>query len=228
MQTLQIISLERTSVTDSGLRELTALKHLQELYLGGTKVTDTGLTKLPLFTNLRGLRVGGTTVSDAGAEACCQVEEPGDVGLGRYQSYRRWIEVSCCAHTPQVSRFLRNQGRGRRDETHHSVIEPARVTPSLNERERSWPEGADFPEKAPGSEYWEVKNYICRSEGADRNEVEKAIARGRRCYRCMAGRVVCVDRASDAALMVRHQSNTSSGEEVPKSRCRAARSSSRR
>jgi hypothetical protein len=60
------LDLSRTSVTDAGLRSLSALSQLQSLKLGRTKITDAGLKALTGLKQLRWLDLRETAVTDAG------------------------------------------------------------------------------------------------------------------------------------------------------------------
>ena len=63
LQTLRL----NTQVTDAGLKELAGLKGLQTLsLLGATKVTDAGLKELAPMQGLKTLDLDGTKVTDAG------------------------------------------------------------------------------------------------------------------------------------------------------------------
>jgi len=66
LKNLQELDLAGTKVTDAGLKELAALKTLQTLYLDNTKVTDAGLKELAPLKNLQTLYLGNTQVTDAG------------------------------------------------------------------------------------------------------------------------------------------------------------------
>ena len=65
---LQLLSLDRTKVTDAGLEHLKGLSNLEWLYLRGTKVTNAGLEHLKGLSNLMGLGLVGTKVTDAGVQ----------------------------------------------------------------------------------------------------------------------------------------------------------------
>jgi hypothetical protein len=66
LQQLNILSLEKTSVTDLGIKRLTCLTHLKHLGLGGTKFTDAGLEDLKCLRQLKLLALDSTDVTDAG------------------------------------------------------------------------------------------------------------------------------------------------------------------
>jgi hypothetical protein len=53
-------------VTDTGVKELAALKNLNSLDLGFTKVTDAGVKELAALKNLTSLNLYSTQVSGAG------------------------------------------------------------------------------------------------------------------------------------------------------------------
>jgi hypothetical protein len=61
--------LGATKVTDSDLKTLSALTHLEILDLSGTKVTNAGLKDLVTLRHLRWLNLRGTQVTDAGMRA---------------------------------------------------------------------------------------------------------------------------------------------------------------
>ena len=65
---LQVLVLNGTRVTDTGLAYLGSMMSLQKLYLLGTKVTDTGLKELKELKGLRELNLGDTKVTDAGVK----------------------------------------------------------------------------------------------------------------------------------------------------------------
>ena len=69
LKQLQTLQLGRTRVTDAGLKEMSALKQLQTLYLGSTKVTDAGLKELAGFKQLEKLYLAETQVTDPGVAA---------------------------------------------------------------------------------------------------------------------------------------------------------------
>lgn len=58
------IHLDSTNVTDEGLKALTHMSGLQQLYLSDTKITGAGLSGLDL-TELRSLDLGSTHVTDS-------------------------------------------------------------------------------------------------------------------------------------------------------------------
>jgi hypothetical protein len=60
------VDLDRTQVTDAGLKMLAGLKQLQKLNLDHTRVTDTGLKELAGLKHLEVLVLSGTKVTDAG------------------------------------------------------------------------------------------------------------------------------------------------------------------
>ncbi|HKB35053.1 MAG TPA: alpha/beta hydrolase fold domain-containing protein [Gemmataceae bacterium] len=60
------VNLEFTKVTDTGLKELKELKHLQTLNLDHTEVTDAGLTHLKGLPQLRTLSLENAAITDAG------------------------------------------------------------------------------------------------------------------------------------------------------------------
>ncbi|MCK4293675.1 MAG: hypothetical protein KAY65_10795 [Planctomycetes bacterium] len=63
---LQGLGLSNTDIGDAGLAHLSELTKLRELYLDGTKVSDAGLAHLKKFKNLQSLDLSGTEVTDAG------------------------------------------------------------------------------------------------------------------------------------------------------------------
>ena len=60
------LDLARTSVTDAGLKAVSAMKNLKELRLDNTGITDAGLDQLKGLTKLEYLNLYGTKVTDAG------------------------------------------------------------------------------------------------------------------------------------------------------------------
>jgi hypothetical protein len=63
---LEVLSLYRTPVTDTGLAQIGRLTCLKELALGWTKITDAGLMHLRSVKNLKELWLQDTQVTDAG------------------------------------------------------------------------------------------------------------------------------------------------------------------
>jgi hypothetical protein len=63
---LQMLNLSHTTTTDSGLKELAALKNLQKLDLTDTKTTDAGVKELAALKELQSLALDQTAVTDAG------------------------------------------------------------------------------------------------------------------------------------------------------------------
>jgi len=63
---LRYVNLSRTAVTDAGLAHLSGSTNLQELFLDGTAVTDAGLARLHGLTGLRMLGLTNARVSDVG------------------------------------------------------------------------------------------------------------------------------------------------------------------
>ena len=61
------LNLYATLITDAGLKEVTKLQNLTELYLGGTKITDAGLKEVAKLRNLTNLSLTDTKITDAGA-----------------------------------------------------------------------------------------------------------------------------------------------------------------
>jgi hypothetical protein len=56
-------------ITDNGLKEVAALKNLEELYIGGNKITDEGLKQLVGLKQLKILNVHNTKVTSDGIMA---------------------------------------------------------------------------------------------------------------------------------------------------------------
>src|SRR3954470_22968965 len=63
---LETLSLEFTSVTDSGLAHISGLARLRRLDLSGTLITDAGLIRLQRLTLLEELSLHQSAVTDAG------------------------------------------------------------------------------------------------------------------------------------------------------------------
>jgi hypothetical protein len=66
LTSLQKLSLNSADVGDAELAHVKALSGLRSLYIQGTRISDTGLRHLAGLTYLRRLSIGGTGVSDAG------------------------------------------------------------------------------------------------------------------------------------------------------------------
>ncbi len=60
--------LNRSVITDAGLRELKELKSLQSLEFIGTGITDSQLKELKAISSLKSLRIQESRISDAGAQ----------------------------------------------------------------------------------------------------------------------------------------------------------------
>ena len=60
------LKLNSTRITDSGLKEVTKLKQLKELYLVSTKITDEGLKEVAQLKQLRSLDLSFTKSTPAG------------------------------------------------------------------------------------------------------------------------------------------------------------------
>lgn len=69
MKYLRILILDRSHVTDDGMRYVRQMRDLQELRLGLTTITDAGVAELRMLARLRELRLEGTRVTDAGVRA---------------------------------------------------------------------------------------------------------------------------------------------------------------
>jgi Leucine-rich repeat (LRR) protein len=67
-ESLAMISLDKTQLTDAELEHLTGLSQLRYMSLGGTKVTDAGLEYLGELRQLRDVSLNCTKVTDAGLE----------------------------------------------------------------------------------------------------------------------------------------------------------------
>ena len=61
-----MLYLNKTEITNAGLKELGGLDSLCELSLAGTKVSDAGLKELAGLKNLTLLHLEGTPVTDVG------------------------------------------------------------------------------------------------------------------------------------------------------------------
>jgi len=64
--TLQYLLLSSTQITDTGLAHLKGLTSLEGLGLDNTQITDTGLDRLREMTSLKDLSLSGTQITDAG------------------------------------------------------------------------------------------------------------------------------------------------------------------
>ena len=69
LKSLQTLDVSETGVTDAGLKELNELKDLQWLDLSRTKVTDAGLMQLKGLKRLKSMYLGDTEVTEAGIKA---------------------------------------------------------------------------------------------------------------------------------------------------------------
>ena len=65
---LRELYLDRTRVTDAGLKHLEGLTKIEALSLGHTQVTDRGLGYVVGFSELQGLNLSDTQITDAGLE----------------------------------------------------------------------------------------------------------------------------------------------------------------
>jgi hypothetical protein len=65
-QSVGVVGLTGTQVTDAGLEHLKRLGQLQLLYIGHTQVTDAGLEHLKGLSQLKQLSLGGTKVTKSG------------------------------------------------------------------------------------------------------------------------------------------------------------------
>jgi hypothetical protein len=63
---LSTLNLEKTQVTDAGMKEVAKFKQLEKLYLRDTNVTDEGLIELANLNQLEFLGLKGTKVTKAG------------------------------------------------------------------------------------------------------------------------------------------------------------------
>jgi hypothetical protein len=60
------LTLSRSKITDTGLKELTSLKHLRTLALGQTNVSDAGMKELATLASLQTLDLSGLPLTAAG------------------------------------------------------------------------------------------------------------------------------------------------------------------
>jgi uncharacterized membrane protein/YHS domain-containing protein len=65
---LRWLDLSGTAVTDAGLAQVSAMRHLARLQLERTAITDAGLTQLAGLADLESLNLYGTAVTDAALE----------------------------------------------------------------------------------------------------------------------------------------------------------------
>jgi hypothetical protein len=68
LRRLKTLDLQRSSVTDTGLRELENLTELQDLTLDRTTITDAGLAHLEPLTQLKALTLYKDHITDAGLQ----------------------------------------------------------------------------------------------------------------------------------------------------------------
>ena len=63
---LKVLSLDKLWVSDDGIRALSTLKHLEELYLAGTTIGDGALEFIATMPAIRKLRLSNDSISDDG------------------------------------------------------------------------------------------------------------------------------------------------------------------
>jgi hypothetical protein len=90
---LDLLDLNKTLITDAGLRDFRRFAKLRDLSLGGTKVTDTGLAQLSKLTNLEFLCLDGTVVTDAGLDHLSNLSSLRQVHVGKTHVTRKGVEA---------------------------------------------------------------------------------------------------------------------------------------
>ncbi len=69
------LKLDRTQITDSGLKELTNMRNLTEIGLQDTKITDSGLKELTKLQKLTTLGLSDTKITDEGLKEVAKLQE---------------------------------------------------------------------------------------------------------------------------------------------------------
>jgi hypothetical protein len=80
---LRVLCVNRTQITDDGLKHLAVLNTLEKLNLNDTKITDEQLMCLSQLTDLEVLSIGGTQVTEEGIERLQQALPNCDIGAHR-------------------------------------------------------------------------------------------------------------------------------------------------
>ena len=96
------LSLAGTSVTDTGLGHLTALRQLSWLDLAGTKVSDSGIRHLTRLRELTVLDVGATDVSNDIVHILLELPSLQHVNLRETRVTRDAVDA-LCATRPKLS-----------------------------------------------------------------------------------------------------------------------------
>ncbi len=106
------LHLEDTTVTDEGLKYLSGLDKLAELYLCGTRVSDAGLVHLSGLPNLQRLDLARTDITDAGCVYLNNLPKLKylrvtgtkitDAGIASLQEALPDLKISCSG-TPQIN-----------------------------------------------------------------------------------------------------------------------------
>jgi len=63
-----VLNLNKTKITDEGLKELVRVKNLETLFLDGTGITDVGLKELYKLNELKILYLRNTKVTKKGVK----------------------------------------------------------------------------------------------------------------------------------------------------------------
>jgi hypothetical protein len=80
---LRRLSLQRSRVTDAGVRNIAQLKDLEELFLTGAPITDESVPALASLTKLRTLSVTDTEITDEGLRRLRQALPEADIRGGK-------------------------------------------------------------------------------------------------------------------------------------------------
>ena len=76
MHNLKSLSLDRSNITDAGLKEVAKLQNLKYLSLDNTRITDVGLKEVAKLQKLEWLRLDRTNITDAGLKEVAKLQEP--------------------------------------------------------------------------------------------------------------------------------------------------------
>ncbi len=79
---LNVLCLKGTNITDVGMKTIGVLKNLQNLFLDDTKITDDGLVELQGLENLKQLELSGTRITDEGLKTICELKTILGLNLG--------------------------------------------------------------------------------------------------------------------------------------------------
>ena len=80
---VELLSLRRTMITDSGMTFLVAFKRLRSLYLDNTSITDAGLANLRNLRDIETLSLSGDKITDRGLELLECLTKINELNLSR-------------------------------------------------------------------------------------------------------------------------------------------------